>query len=133
MSIDAAKLLAGITPGPWKFEAGVEESEGEFYVCHPATVCDATPVCNSRREADARLAAAAPTLAAEHIALTAEVERFTKLAEGLAGAGKAFLQYEGHRVYCGHAPDYIKPCVCGFNDADASFRTALTAWENRDV
>lgn len=50
------------TPGPWHFEAGVEDNEGEFYVCHAATVCDATTVCNPGSEADARLIAAAPEL-----------------------------------------------------------------------
>lgn len=42
------------TPLPWTFEAGVEDSEGEFYVCHAGTVCTATTVCNPCNEADAR-------------------------------------------------------------------------------
>jgi hypothetical protein len=43
------------TPLPWTFEAGVEDNEGEFYVCHAGTVCTETTVCNPRNEADARL------------------------------------------------------------------------------
>jgi len=38
---------------PWRFEVGVEDSEGEFYVCHSGTVCDATTVCNPPNEHDA--------------------------------------------------------------------------------
>lgn len=43
------------TPLPWTFEAGVEDNEGEFYVCHAGTVCTETTVCNPRNEANARL------------------------------------------------------------------------------
>lgn len=50
------------TPGPWLYQAGVEENEGEHYVCHPQTVCDVTTVCNPRTAFDARLIAAAPDL-----------------------------------------------------------------------
>lgn len=42
------------TPLPWTFEAGVEDNEGEFYVCHAGTVCTETTVCNPHSEADAR-------------------------------------------------------------------------------
>jgi hypothetical protein len=43
----------------------------------------------------------------------------------LVEALKGLLKYEGHHVYCGHAPDYDKPCVCGFNEADAKARALI--------
>ena len=55
-------MSAGFTPGPWFVERGVEDFEGEFYVCHGLTVCDATTVCNPHIEPDAHLIAAAPDL-----------------------------------------------------------------------
>jgi hypothetical protein len=44
------------------------------------------------------------------------------LIEALEG----LLKYEGHHDYCGHAPDYDKPCVCGFNEVDSKARAALS-------
>jgi hypothetical protein len=57
-------VSAPFTKGPWVVEHGVEDSEGEIYVCHSATVCDVTAVCTIRdeNEANARLIAAAPEL-----------------------------------------------------------------------
>lgn len=45
----------------------------------------------------------------------------SELVEALEG----LLKYEGHHVYCGHAPDYDQPCVCGFNEADAKARALV--------
>ena len=53
------------TPGPWHVEH--DDQFGRSYVCHPETVCTATTVCEietPRRQADARLIAAAPELLA---------------------------------------------------------------------
>ncbi len=63
------------TPGTWSVETEAEP-DGDapvVYVCHSATVCDVTTVCNllpsrdasvDQRQANARLIAAAPDLLA---------------------------------------------------------------------
>lgn len=48
--------------------------------------------------------------------------------EGAKAMQEAFaplLQYEGHHVYCGHAKDQAKPCVCGLLAAQDKARAAL--------
>lgn len=48
--------------------------------------------------------------------LKAETLPVSDTAE-LLEALKRLTQWEGHHVYCGHAKDDSRPCVCGFNDA----------------
>jgi hypothetical protein len=62
------------TPGPWRMETEAEPEDDSpvVYVCHAATVCDVTTICNmlpsraasvEQRQANAHLIAAAPTMA----------------------------------------------------------------------
>ena len=55
-------MLSDMTKGPWHVEEGVEDSEGEFYVCHQGTVCDVTAVCATHSRSDAQAIAALPEL-----------------------------------------------------------------------
>jgi len=101
---DAAKLLAGATEGPWIVEedfrverdfftreehsylAGynIHAEGGEIVGCEGIIPGDAS-------EANARLIAAAHTLATEHIALTAEVERLKAENNDLRAADRVHL------------------------------------------
>ena len=55
------------TKGPWHVEIGEDENDGDIYVCHPETECDATTIVNFEEPTDedaanAHLIAAAPDL-----------------------------------------------------------------------
>ena len=79
-------MVAAATPGPWfeEIEADPEGDGPRVFICHKGTVCDVTTVCNlehsegaplAKRQATARLIAAAPTLAADLASALEEVER----------------------------------------------------------
>ncbi|WP_324807158.1 hypothetical protein SH584_11325 [Sphingomonas sp. LY29] len=72
--LDVAALLEGTTPGPWRAD---DDNVFSGHACQPRHIA----ACNPRHVhkwgeacANARLAASAPHLAAEHIALTKKVD-----------------------------------------------------------
>lgn len=52
-------------------------------------------------------------------------DRDQGIMHSLATKAQALVQYEGHRVWCGHAKDDSKPCVCGLLDLHNSIRSIL--------
>jgi len=125
--IDAAKLL----PCPFcgsdetshgYVQAGVVMGNCECHACNACIWADA--------EADAIAAWNTRPLATEHIALTAEVERLTKLAEGLAGAlTDSRYALLSARVTILNLQGSTNP------QREAAIKdglAALTAWEGRD-
>lgn len=89
----------GPTKGPWKVEVYKEE-EGPpliYCVCHPATECPSTTVCNMFNKGDADLIADAGTVYARTnqtpSGLLAQRDALLKLLTEINGESKL---YEGH-------------------------------------
>jgi len=138
--VDAAKLLEGITPGPW--EAQPADMFGDHNIVLSRMADDrravAAVVSNMRPEpevaANARLIAAAPTLAAEVIALRAEVERLRALGEALSAAadeinGEIDAQTYDEKLKLRDWDDDQKWDVCISYGEERALNRAICAWQ----
>jgi hypothetical protein len=132
--IDAAKLLEGTTPGPWRFRDGSDRCLG-FWVDAPGDIVrnDRGPSYAQqiigdeeydRKEADCRLIAAAPDLARRVIELETENARLKAKGDALAEALQDALDGVGALTNPSEFPNILGIST----ETGARYVAALAQW-----